>query len=51
MDSSRLVRVGDHLGFDVWARPEDASVIYIPVTRGSGHMVSYSRARPKDRIR
>lgn len=50
IDVSRMVRLDDYQGFDVWT-PDDRRTIYIPVTRGSSLMVPYSRTRPKVQIR
>lgn len=49
IDVSRMVRVGNYHGFDVWTAPDDRNTIYIPVTRGGALAVPYSRTRPRDR--
>lgn len=45
IDTSRLTRVGSHLGFEVWAERPESTVIYLPVTRGGSLAVPYSRTR------
>lgn len=45
IDVSRMVRLDDYHGFDVWAAPDDRRTIYIPATRGSALVVPYSRTR------
>jgi hypothetical protein len=46
IDASRLTRVGDFHGFDVWGNGVDPSIIFIPSTRGSSLGVAYVRVRP-----
>jgi hypothetical protein len=46
VDTSRVTRVGEFLGFDVWGDPADRSVIFIPVTWGSTQALTYTRIRP-----
>lgn len=51
IDVSRLVRLPDYQGFDVWSLSGDGRTIYIPVTRGSALAVPYTRARKGVQIR
>lgn len=43
LDTTRMERVGDYNGFDVWAAIGDRSRIYLPVTKGGTLVVPYSR--------
>jgi hypothetical protein len=49
IDTSRLTRIGNLQGFDVWGDAADRSVIYIPVTWGSTLAVRYTSVRPEMR--
>jgi hypothetical protein len=43
IDTSRLIRIGELDGFDVWTRRGNTDIIYIPVTRGGALAVPYTR--------
>ena len=47
IDASRLVRLSDYMGFEVWGDSPEPASIFIPATRGSTFAVSYTRVRPK----